>query len=120
MVQKFTDVDDYLTSLPPDVRTVLQRVRQTIHDAVPGAQETISYNIPTMVRDGRRFLHFAGWAKHVALYPVPDADEDLADELAPYIAGQGTLRFCLDQPIPYPLIGRAAVAATAVGPPPTA
>jgi uncharacterized protein YdhG (YjbR/CyaY superfamily) len=58
MAQKFTDVDDYLASLPPDVRAVLQQVRETIHQAVPGAQETISYNIPTMVRDDCRFLHF--------------------------------------------------------------
>ena len=111
MAQKFTDVDDYLASLPPEVQAVLQQVRETIHQAVPGAQETISYNIPTMVRDGRRFLHFAGWAKHVALYPVPDADEDLAADLAPYVVGQGTLRFSLDQPIPYALIGRVAQAA---------
>jgi uncharacterized protein YdhG (YjbR/CyaY superfamily) len=111
MVQRFTTVDDYLASLPPDVQTVLQQVRQTIHDAVPGAQETISYNIPAMVRDGRHFVHFAGWAKHVALYPIPDTDEDLAADLAPYVAGQGTLRFDLDQPIPYELIARAAQAA---------
>ena len=111
MAQKFTDVDHYLASLPPEVQTVLQEIRKTIHQAVPDAQETISYNIPTMVRDGRRFVHFAGWSEHVALYPVPDADEELAAELAPYVVGQGTLRFCLDQPIPYALIGRAARAA---------
>ena len=111
MAQKFANVDDYLASLPPDVQAVLQQVRQTIHDAVPDAQETISYNIPTMVRDGKRFVHFAGWAKHVALYPVPEADEDLAADLAPYVVGQGTLKFSLDQPVPYALIGRAAVAA---------
>ncbi len=115
MAQKFANVDDYLASLPPDVQAVLQQVRQTIHDAVPDAQETISYNIPTMVRDGKRFVHFAGWAKHVALYPVPDADEDLAADLAPYVVGQGTLKFCLDQPIPYALIGRVAVAAAGRG-----
>lgn len=54
MAQKFTDVDGYLASLPPDVRVVLEQVRQTIRDAVPDAEDTISYNIPTMVRRGRR------------------------------------------------------------------
>ena len=78
---------------------------------MPGALETISYNIPTMVRDGRRFVHLARMGQACHHYPVPDADEDLAADLAPYIVGQGTLRFSLDQPIPYALIGRVAQAA---------
>ena len=115
MPQKFADVDDYLASLAPEVREVVQRIRETIHAAVPGTQETISYNIPTMLRDGRRYVHFSGWAKHVSLYPAPAGDDALVAELAPYMSGQGTLKFPLNRPIPYALIGRAAAALATQG-----
>jgi uncharacterized protein YdhG (YjbR/CyaY superfamily) len=113
MAAKFIDVDDYIATFPADVQSVLQQIRETIHAAVPGSQEKISYDIPTMTRDGNRYVHFAGWAKHVSLYPVPEPEETeagsaLAAELEPYLAGKGTLKFPLNKPIPYDLIGRVA------------
>jgi uncharacterized protein YdhG (YjbR/CyaY superfamily) len=113
MAAKFTDVDNYIASFPADVQSVLQQIRRTIRAAVPGTQEKISYDIPTMTRDGKRYVHFAGWAKHVSLYPVPEPEETeagsaLAAELEPYLAGKGTLKFPLNKPIPYDLIGRVA------------
>jgi uncharacterized protein YdhG (YjbR/CyaY superfamily) len=110
MPQKFTDVDSYIDTFPSEVQDVLMKIRRTIHDAVPGSTETISYNIPTMLRDGRRYVHFSGWANHVALYPIPDSSAGLDEELEPYKAGKGTLKFMLNQPIPYELIGRIAAA----------
>jgi len=59
---------------------------------------------------GRDLVYFAAWRKHLSVYPVPDADEALARELAPYLAGRGTLRFPFSKPVPYPLIGRVAAA----------
>jgi uncharacterized protein YdhG (YjbR/CyaY superfamily) len=112
MAQNFLDVDDYIATFPADVQPVLQQIRQTIHAAVPGSEEAISYHIPTMTRDGRRYVHFAGWAEHVSLYPVPESETEagsaLAAELEPYLAGKGTLKFPLNRPIPYDLIGRVA------------
>ena len=115
MAQQFLDVNDYIATFPADVQPVLQQIRETIHAAVPRSQEKISYNIPTLTRDGHRYVHFAGWAKHVSLYPVPDRDETeagyaLAAELEPYLGGKGTLKFPLNKPVPYELIGRVAAA----------
>ena len=47
VAQRFDSVDDYISTFPPEVQTVLQAVRQTIHAAAPGAKESISYQIPT-------------------------------------------------------------------------
>lgn len=107
MTEKFDTVEDYLDSLPPAVRSVLEEVRATLHDAVPGGEDAISYNMPTLMVGERRIVHYAGWTKHISLYPMPD-DEDLADELAPYAAGRGTVRFPLTQPVPYDLVARIA------------
>ena len=115
MASTFSDIDDYIASFPADVQLVLQQIRQTIHAAVPDSGEKISYDIATMTRDGNRYVHFAGWAKHVSLYPVPEPDETeagqaMAAELEPYLAGKGTLKFPQNKPIPYALIGRVAAA----------
>jgi uncharacterized protein YdhG (YjbR/CyaY superfamily) len=110
MAEKFPDVDSYIDSFPAEVQDVLTKIRRTIHEAVPGSTETISYNIPTMLRDGRRYAHFSGWARHVALYPIPESSAGLDEELEPFTAGKGTLKFMLNKPIPYELIGRVAAA----------
>ena len=101
-------VDDYIASFPEDVRAILGRVRRTIQKAVPAGAEKISYGLPTITLDGRPVVHFAGWKHHISLYPVPAADEAFEREMAPYLAGKGTLKFPLKDPIPYDLIGRVA------------
>ena len=114
MAQKFASVDEYLASFPPDVRAILQQIRRGIRKAIPGAGdtvgETISYGIPAITLNGRTLVYFAGWKHHVSLYPVPEGDAVFEAEIAPFRAAKGTLRFPLDKPIPYDLIGRVAAA----------
>lgn len=78
--------------------------------AVPGAGDRISYGIPTITLDDRPIVHVAAWKKHLSLYPTPESDEALLSELAPYIAGKGTLRFPLAEPLPLDLIERTVAA----------
>jgi uncharacterized protein YdhG (YjbR/CyaY superfamily) len=106
----FHTVDEYIATFPADVQEILRQVRQTIHGAVPGAGEKISYQIPTITLDGKQLLYFSGWKKHISVYPIPAVEGDLATALEPYLAGQGTLKFPLSQPIPYDLIARVAEA----------
>jgi uncharacterized protein YdhG (YjbR/CyaY superfamily) len=106
VAEQFATIDQYVGSFPEDVQIVLQEIRRRIHDVVPAAGETISYRIPTMTLAGRHLVYFAAWKHHISVYPVPAADEALQRELAPYLAGQGTVRFPLRKPIPYDLIER--------------
>lgn len=108
MAAKFTTVDEYIGALPDDVADIIQGVRQAIRQAVPDANERISYQMPTVTLDGTSLVHFAAWKHHIGLYPLPAADDALARELAPYDTGKGTAKFPLDQPIPYDLIARLA------------
>jgi uncharacterized protein YdhG (YjbR/CyaY superfamily) len=102
-------VEAYLAGLPEDVRPVLDEVRATIRRALPEAGERISYGMPTATLDGRSVIHYAAWKTHISVYPVPDGDADFEAEIAPYRSGPGTLRFPLDRPLPYQLIGRVAL-----------
>jgi uncharacterized protein YdhG (YjbR/CyaY superfamily) len=108
MTDQFETIDDYIASFPDDVQAVLSKVRQAIRDAVPEADEAISYQIPTFRLDGRYLVYFAGWKSHVSVYPIPETDEALEQRLAPYRSGERTLKFPLDKPIPYDLIERVA------------
>ena len=101
-------VDEYLAGFPPEVRDVLERVRRAIHSAVPNAEEKIRYGMPAVLVGGDYFLHFAGWKKHVGLYPVARAEGDLEAELAPYRAAKDSINFPYSKPIPYELVTRTA------------
>jgi uncharacterized protein YdhG (YjbR/CyaY superfamily) len=105
----FKSVDEYLAAQPEGMQAILQRVRNTIRKAMPGAEEVISYQIPAYKLDGRPVLYFAGWKQHYSLYPASDhLVEALKDGLAPYKVKKGTIRFPLAQPVPVNLIERIA------------
>jgi uncharacterized protein YdhG (YjbR/CyaY superfamily) len=106
----FKSVDEYIASQPEATQGVLKRVRSTIRKAVPGAEEVISYKIPTYKLHGRPVLYFAGWKQHYSLYPSTDPlVAAFKDELAPYeVSGKGTIQFPLAEPVPVKLIERIA------------
>ena len=102
----FKSVDEYLATHPPQVRSILQRVRRTIRKAMPGAKEVISYQIPAYKLDGKVLIYFAGFAKHVSVYPAPREAKEFKKELASYKGGKGTVQFPLDEKIDYGVIAR--------------
>ena len=106
-------VDEYIAGFPPDVAERLRSVRATIEANVPQPEEKMRYGIAAVMLGGRYALHFAGWKKHIGLYPVPTLDEPLEGEIAPYRAEKDSVVFPHSAPIPYALIGdvtRAIVA----------
>lgn len=105
----FQSVDEYIASQPETAQSTLGRVRSAIRQAVPRAEEVISYKIPTYKLHGRAVLYFAGWKEHYSLYPAPaHVVAAFKDELAPYEVNKGTIRFPLYKPVPVKLIGRIA------------
>jgi uncharacterized protein YdhG (YjbR/CyaY superfamily) len=103
-----SDVDEYLASLPADRRAAMEALRQAIRSGAPEATETIAYRMPAYRSHGGQFLvSFDAYRRHYSLFPATDAVVDaLGAELAPYLAGKGTIRFPADQPIPRALVTR--------------
>jgi uncharacterized protein YdhG (YjbR/CyaY superfamily) len=101
----FESIDEYIATFPPDVRAVLKKIRATIRKAAPAATEKISYQMPAFALD-RDLVYFAAFRSHIGFYPPVKADGKLKAELAQYANEKGNLRFPLDEPIPYGLIGR--------------
>ena len=99
------NIDEYIAGFPKDVQKILEKIRRTIRKAAPDAEETISYQMPTFTLRGN-LVYFAAYKKHIGLYPAPRGIEKFKKELSAYKGSKGTVRFPLDEPIPFELISR--------------
>jgi uncharacterized protein YdhG (YjbR/CyaY superfamily) len=97
-----TSVEDYLATLPEDRRARMEELRQTIRAAAPEATESIAYQMPALRSHGGQFLvSYAAYKNHYSLFPASGAViEALGEEVRPYLAGKGTIRFRADEAIP--------------------
>lgn len=98
-------VDDYMAGFPSQIQSILQQIRSIIRETVPNAEEVIAYQMPTYRLHGN-LVHFAAFKHHIGFYPTPTGVAAFEQELAPYKYAKGSIRFPLDQPIPYELIRR--------------
>jgi uncharacterized protein YdhG (YjbR/CyaY superfamily) len=106
VVERPDTVDEYVAALPPDTAMVMECLRRTIRDVVPGVAERISYSMSTFVLDGRPLVHVAAWKKHIGIYPLPELTGPLAAEVAPYRGAKDAMHLPLREPVPYELVGR--------------
>jgi uncharacterized protein YdhG (YjbR/CyaY superfamily) len=103
---KPANVDSYIAGFPPDVAFILERLRETVHKAAPGATEDFKYEMPVF-RLGDGYIFYMGaWKKHVGIYPIYPQAPDLEAEVAPLRSGKDTVKFVYAKPIPYELIAR--------------
>ncbi len=105
----FANIDEYIAASVLEVRDILSKIREDAKQAVPAAQECISYKMPAL-KGKRVFFYFAAFKKHIGVYPPVKLDAALIKELQPYRNEKGNLSFPLSQPIPYRLIAKVALA----------
>ena len=103
---KFTTMDAYIASVPKEIQDILEKIRQTIRKAAPGAVEAISYQIPTFKLNGKNLVHFAAWKDHIGFYATPSGNAAFKKELSRYKVAKGSIQFPLDEPIPYDLVAK--------------
>lgn len=98
----FTTIDEYIAACPEETRERLQAIRAAVRKVAPEAREKISYQIAAFELNGKHLIYFAGWKKHVSLYPIPAGAkrEAFEKEISKYADGKGTLQFPLDRPLP--------------------
>jgi len=108
--QTYTTVDDYVAAATYDVEPRLAAMRRVVREALPDAEETISYNIPAYRQHGVVVVQFAGHTEHTSLnfFPTAGAFARFDAELAPYSTSKSAIRFPLDQELPLELIADIA------------
>lgn len=96
-------IDAYIDAQNEDVKPILNKTRETISAAIPGASEKISYGLPTWW-NGLNLIHFSASKNHLGIYPGAKAVVVFQDRLTGFDQSKGTIRFPYNQPIPYELI----------------
>jgi uncharacterized protein YdhG (YjbR/CyaY superfamily) len=96
-------IDEYIVMFPQNVQDILKKLRRVIRQSAPGAEETISYGIPTFKLKGY-LAHFAAYKNHIGFYPTSSGIEAFKKELSSYKQGRGTVQFPLDKPVPFDLV----------------
>jgi len=100
---KFKTVDEYLSVLPAKTKSILKKLRTTIKQAAPQAEEAISYNMPAFKLKGM-LVYYAAYKEHIGFYPTPSGIEAFKKELSVYEGAKGSIKFPIDKPLPLDLI----------------
>ena len=99
------EIDQYLAALEEPKRTTLARLRQTILDVLPEAEQGMSYGLPAFKIRGKAIAGFAAFKNHLSYLPHSGSVfPQLGDELADYSMSSGALRFDIGRPLPAPLV----------------
>lgn len=101
------EIDEYLQDLPEPKRSTLEALRRTILEAIPDAEQCISYNVPAFRVNGRVVAGFAAFKDHLSYLPFSGGVlRQLGPELKGYSKTLSALHFAVDQPLPEPLVRR--------------
>lgn len=100
----FTSIDEYIATLPEHTQKQMEEIRAAIRSVTPKAEEKISYQMAAFKLNGHYIAHFAGWKKHIGMYPIPAGDAAFQREVLPYKGDKSSLQFPLDKPMPLKLI----------------
>ena len=100
-------IEEYIAAQDETVRPRLERLREIIHEAIPDAEETISWSMPTF-RKGKNLIHFAAFKKHIGLYPGGEATAVFAEKLTDLDVSKGAVRLPHDRELPEALIAEIA------------
>lgn len=101
---KTTSIDDYISIFPQKTQEALEQVRKAVHEAAPGAVETIKYDMPTLMLNGANLVHFAAFKNHIGFYAAPTGHPDFEKDFSMYKTGKGSVQFPLGEPMPLTLI----------------
>lgn len=100
--EKPKTIEEYILSQDPEKQEDLRKMQTILRDALPGAEERISWSMPTYWK-GHNILHFAASKKHIGFYPGSEAVDAFSEELTGYKTDKGTIR------IPYGKIDDALI-----------
>jgi len=101
------EIDEYLDALEEPKRSTLAKLRDTIMEIVPDAEQGISYGMPAFRLRGKTIAGFAAFKNHLSYLPHSGSViPELAKETAGYTSTKGSLHFPIDEPLPKPLVRR--------------
>ena len=101
-------IDEYIARQPQDIQRFLVELRNVIHQAIPEAEETISWSVPAWKRKNSHAIRFAVNKDHIGLYVEEDAIARFEERLKDFETAKGVIRLRPDQELPSSLIADIA------------
>jgi uncharacterized protein YdhG (YjbR/CyaY superfamily) len=100
-----SEIDDYLLALEEPQRRALEKLRRTILEIVPEAEQGISYKIPAFRVNGDVVAGLAAFKTHLSYLPFSGSVLGrLSAELEGYEMTKSSLHFDVDRPLPRALL----------------
>lgn len=103
----FQSIDEYINTFSGPIKDRLEQIRQIIHQAVPQAEEGISYQIPVFKYQGP-ILYFSAFTNHISIAAPPPTMADFKEDIKGYKSSVSVVQLPHDQPLPEDLIRRMA------------
>ena len=100
---QINNIDDYIASQPEQIKSNLEKLRQTINKSAPDAQEVISYHMPAFKYHGM-LAYFACFTNHYSLFISPEVMKSFKDKLTDYETSKSAIRVPLNKPVPVKLV----------------
>jgi uncharacterized protein YdhG (YjbR/CyaY superfamily) len=99
------EVDEYLGGVEEPKRSTLEKLRRTILEVLPEAEQVISYRVPAFRFEGRIVAGFAAFRDHLSYLPFSGSVlPRLAEELEGYTMTKSALHFPVDEPLAKELV----------------
>lgn len=100
------DIQAHIAQFPTHAQAQLKELHHFIDSKVPNLTQKIGYGIPTFQLNGKNFIHYAGYSKHIGLYPGAKAIAHFAGdfETRGYKYSKGAVQFPIKQELPQDLI----------------
>lgn len=100
-------VDEYILRHENEIQSMLVRLKDTIHKAIPEAEETIAWGTPTWKKKGN-ILRIAVNKKHISVYVWEDAFSSFEERLKGVETDTGVIRLKIGEEMPLSLIADIA------------
>ena len=84
-------IEEYILRQDDEKQADLFLIKQALKQALPEAEERISWSMPTYWKN-HNILHFAASKKHIGFYPGSEAVAEFKEELNGYKVDKGTIR----------------------------
>lgn len=100
-----TAVAAYIDAAPEPARSRLRQLAEVVRAEAPEAVERIAYGLATW-HARENLVHLGAFARHVGIYPGPEAIVAFAEDLAAFKTSKGAIQVPHDVPVPFDLVRR--------------
>ncbi len=103
MNPKPNSIQEYFSWFPPEIQAKLQQMREILQQALPEAEEVISYHMPAF-KTTEMLVYYAAAKSHLGFYPTSSGVINFQEELAGYVTSKGAIQFPYGEDLPEQLI----------------